>query len=99
MCKTPKVKQPVEKPVQYLSNPWLDGLAIGGERGRNSLRVDLGSTSGDSNPRRTVPYQPPPPHTLALSPNASGARNSLTTMGLAIPMPGTRLQRARPQFY
>lgn len=41
MCmKTPKPKAVKEKPVQYLRNPWLDGLAIGAGQGRNSLRVD-----------------------------------------------------------
>ena len=44
MCtKTPKVQQPKDKPVQYLRNPFLDGLAIGQGQGRDSLRIDLGS--------------------------------------------------------
>lgn len=47
MCST--VKTPTPKPVKekdpiYMRNPWLDGLGIGAEaRGRNSLRIDLGS--------------------------------------------------------
>ena len=48
MCKVktpkPKTTEPEKKPVQYLSNPWLDGLGIvgAGTRGRNSLRLDPG---------------------------------------------------------
>lgn len=43
MCmKTPKApKAPAEKKPIYMSNAYLDGLAIGGGRGRNSLRIDL----------------------------------------------------------
>lgn len=47
MClKTPKLKKVTEKPVQYLRNPYLDGLAIGANSGRNSLRIDRGGASG-----------------------------------------------------
>jgi hypothetical protein len=46
MCGSPpKPKAVKEKPPQYLRNPWLDGLALGGvgaaRAGRNALRVDL----------------------------------------------------------
>lgn len=52
MCsKTPKIPQPKDKPVQYLANPYLDGLAIGSERGRNGLRIDQGSNASASPPR------------------------------------------------
>jgi len=46
MCapKVPKPKTVAEKPVQYLRNPFLDDLSIGKDAGRNSLRIDLGST-------------------------------------------------------
>lgn len=43
MCtvSAPKPQTPQDKPVQYLSNPWLDGAAIGNRAsGRNSLRID-----------------------------------------------------------
>ena len=44
MCtKTPKVQQPKDKPVQYLRNPFLDGIAIGQGQGRDSLRIDRGT--------------------------------------------------------
>lgn len=45
MCmKTPKPKKVEEKPIQWLRNPLLDGLAIGGgtAKGRASMRRDLG---------------------------------------------------------
>lgn len=50
MCgSAPKPKKVEEKEPQYMRNPWLDGLAIGGltgiRTGRNSLRVDLGGTN------------------------------------------------------
>lgn len=45
MCmKTPKPKKVEEKPVQYLRNPFLDGLAIGQSGGRNALRTDVGAS-------------------------------------------------------
>lgn len=60
MCtaKPPKpqpTSQDKPKPVQYLSNPWVDGLGIVGSetRGRNSLRIDPGT------PRRPVTVTPP----------------------------------------
>lgn len=48
MCGSPPKPKPVkEKPPQYLRNPWLDGLALGGvgaaRSGRNALRIDLGT--------------------------------------------------------
>jgi hypothetical protein len=51
MCKpsVPKPKKVEEKPVQYLRNPFLDAINIGG--GRNSLRIDLGS--------KDTGYKPP----------------------------------------
>jgi hypothetical protein len=62
MCTSKQPKpQPVQtqapnKPVQYLHNPWVDGLGIMGSatRGRNSLRIDPGST-----PRVPVTTTPP----------------------------------------
>ena len=45
MCtKTPKPQKVEEKPIQWLRNPLLDGLAIGGgtAKGRASMRRDLG---------------------------------------------------------
>lgn len=47
MCpKSPKVPETKETKPQYLRNPFLDGLAIGGGQsiGRNSLRVDPGTS-------------------------------------------------------
>ena len=45
MCSAPKPKKVEEKKPQYLRNPYLDGLSIGGvggiREGRNALRVDL----------------------------------------------------------
>jgi hypothetical protein len=67
MCpKTPKVQQPKEKPVQYLRNPFLDGLALGANSGRNALRVELGSTGSPP-----TPYQPPPGVVIPNTPNSS----------------------------
>lgn len=42
MCPKPKAPEPPkDKPVQYLRNPYLDGLTVGTRaRGRNSLRTD-----------------------------------------------------------
>ena len=41
MCtKRPRIQQPEQKDPQFLRNPYLDGLAIGAGRGRNSLRID-----------------------------------------------------------
>lgn len=60
MCmSTPKPKKVVEKPVAYLRNPLLDGLAIGGgtSQGRNSLRRDLGSSGA----AYVSPYDKAPP--------------------------------------
>lgn len=53
MCGSPpKPKKVEEKPPQYLRNPWLDGLALGGvgasRSGRNALRVDLGTPAGSA---------------------------------------------------
>lgn len=45
MCASPPKPKPVkEKPVQWLRNPLLDGLKIGANTGRSSLRTDLGSS-------------------------------------------------------
>jgi hypothetical protein len=45
MCMSSTPTAPVEnKPVEYLHNPFLDGVTIGGAgttQGRNSLRIDL----------------------------------------------------------
>lgn len=54
MCSKPPKPKPVkEKEPQYLRNPWLDGLAIGGVQGarsgRNALRVDLGTPGAAPN--------------------------------------------------
>jgi hypothetical protein len=66
MCpKTPKVKPVEEKTPQYMRNPFLDGLALGASKGRNSLRVELGSTSP------SVPYQPSPGVVIPITPNSS----------------------------
>jgi hypothetical protein len=42
MCsKPPKPKKVEEKPVQFLRNPFLDGVNLDGQdSGRNSLRID-----------------------------------------------------------
>lgn len=47
MCtvKTPKVKDQT-KPVQYLTNPLLNGLQIGQAQDRNSLRTDVAARVG-----------------------------------------------------
>ena len=51
--KAPEVPAPTDangKTPQYLRNPYLDGLKIGGETlGRNSLRVTAGSSRGVPN--------------------------------------------------
>jgi hypothetical protein len=83
MCTT-KAPKPVQqtgdekKPVQYLSNPWVDGLGVVGEntRGRNSLRIDPGT------PRRPVTAEPPPvfppvvPPTPTSTPTGGGGRGA-----------------------
>lgn len=73
MCtaKAPKQQEVKEKKVQYLSNPWIDGLGITGSqaRGRNSLRSDA--------PRAPVnvlpPFQPGPPGTPVRGGSGGGA--------------------------
>lgn len=69
MCtaKAPKApKQEPEKPVQYLSNPWVDGLGISGSqaRGRNSLRSDA--------PARLPVTAVPPGATVVRPPGGGG---------------------------
>lgn len=71
MCtvKTPKPRpnpagEEAPDPI-YMRNPWLDGLGIGAEsRGRNSLRIDLGSKAPTAPPPPGVTTTPPP--TLSL---------------------------------
>lgn len=70
MCgSAPKAKKIEEKPPQYMRNPWLDGLAIGGlsgiRTGRNSLRVDLGGTNAATGLAIPQPPQPVTPPTGA----------------------------------
>lgn len=51
MCSKPKAPKKVEeKPIQYLANPFLDGLGIGADAGRNALRIDLAPAGGKSAP-------------------------------------------------
>lgn len=61
MCtaKAPKQAEVKEKKVQYLSNPWIDGLGIAGSqsRGRNSLRTDLPQRA-TTNPPLQNTYDP-----------------------------------------
>jgi hypothetical protein len=73
MCTTKAPKPQVvsgdeKKPVQYLSNPWVDGLGIVGSdaRGRNSLRIDRGT------PRRPVTVTPPVAPPVITPPNGGG---------------------------
>lgn len=66
MCSKPKAPKPIkEKEPQYMRNPWLDGLAIGGlggiRTGRNSLRVDLGGTNASTGLAIPQPTQPATP--------------------------------------
>jgi hypothetical protein len=59
MCtKTPKVNTPKEKAVQYLRNPFLDGMALSANTGRNSLRTDLPTNATTVKPQ--VPSQVAP---------------------------------------
>lgn len=64
MCtKTPKPAPVEEKKPQYLRNPLLDGLAIGGgqAQGRNSLRIDrVTPTPQLPAPVAPTPALPPP---------------------------------------
>lgn len=54
MCaKPPKPKKVKEKPVQYLRNPFLDGINIGRDTGRASLRIDLGQQAASPAPAPT----------------------------------------------
>jgi hypothetical protein len=74
MCtvKKPKeVKPTVEKDPQYLRNPWLDGMSMNRSTtiGRNSLRLDPGSSY-----RTPLPTLPPPtgPTTPPVTPPTGG---------------------------
>lgn len=60
MCpKTPKPQKQETKKPQYLRNPFLDGLALGSNAGRNSLRIDLGTpVAAPITP--AVPFVPTP---------------------------------------
>lgn len=81
MCmKTPKPKKVEEKPVQWLRNPLLDGLAIGrGQtKGRTALRNDLGSAGA----AYVNPYVKTPAP-AAIAPTSSPTAGAGT--GLAIP--------------
>lgn len=90
MCtKTPKVNQPKDKPVQYLRNPFLDGLSIGQGRGRDSLRIDPGSRIapvGDPGKLVQIPGEPAAPdtgnHGLFIPPpkGGSGANRGRATI-------------------
>jgi hypothetical protein len=46
--KSPKIPEQKQADPQYLTNPLLDGLAINGGQGRNSLRIDRGSTAAST---------------------------------------------------
>jgi hypothetical protein len=93
MCmSTPKPKKVVEKPVAYLRNPLLDGLAIGGgtAQGRNSLRRDLGSSGAAyvSPYDKPLPTDPAAPSgtglTAPTTPSRGAAgRNTLGALALA----------------
>lgn len=60
----PKTDPAEDKDPIYMRNPYLDGLGIGAEsRGRNSLRIDLGSPPRTAPPPGSTPppiSQPPP---------------------------------------
>jgi hypothetical protein len=72
MCmKAPSPKQPPKVPVQYLSNPWLDGLGIGTGRGRATLRNDLGaSNAAYVNPYAITPATAPTTGAGVVAPTA-----------------------------
>ena len=72
MCmKTPKPKVVPQKPVQYLRNPFLDGMTIGANTGRNSLREDrAGQVPG-----------------IALAQQAQTSTFTAPAVGLAAPAP------------
>jgi hypothetical protein len=65
MCapKTPKIKEPDEKPVEVLHNPLLDGTyGVNGLRiGRSSLRTDRAAYAGPAGAGVVTPstYSPP----------------------------------------
>lgn len=90
MCSvhTPKAPETKEKPLQYLTNVWLDGTAASqGVVGRNSLRMDLGG------PAQRVPVntQAAPAATPAApSGSASGAVTAPTSGRIGM---GTTTQR------
>lgn len=78
MCSvhTPKAPETKEKPLQYLTNVWLDGTgASQGVIGRNSLRMDLGG------PAQRVPVntQATPAAAPAATPAASTGAQTVTT--------------------
>ena len=73
MCaKPPKPKKVEEKPVQYLRNPFLDGLSVGAEPGRNSLRIDLGSNRTPRPFEGNSPGQPTKPSARSVLPVMPG---------------------------
>lgn len=55
MCKPPKPKAVAEKPIQYLRNPFLDGLSITRSQSREALRRDMGTGAAYVNPYDTTP--------------------------------------------
>lgn len=102
MCttKAPKAPPPEKKkPVQYLSNPWVDGLGIvgSGARGRNSLRIDPGSPRVPVTPlppgNPTPPAAPPRPDGTTL-PNTGSRFGDLFIKGVSGDA-YTRRQQAR----
>lgn len=81
MASTPTIDT-TPKPVEYLHNPYLDGITIGtgATRGRNSLRVDLGTP----NNAPAAGAQPAP------SPTSGGQMRPMpiSTPGMVIPTIG-----------
>lgn len=81
MCSvhTPKAPETKEKPLQYLTNVWLDGTAASqGVVGRNSLRMDLGGpaqrvpVNTNATPAVT-PATPAPAPAAAVTPPSGGS--------------------------
>lgn len=79
MCsvKAPKPPKDSTKPVQYVRNPYLDGLAIQQATGRNSLRIDLTGSgpASTAQPATRSPVGVSPPTRIPTP--VTGGRSSL----------------------
>lgn len=55
MCTSTKVDETEEEDVEYLRNPFLDGLQLGETKGRDSLRVDADTAATTTTDTASAP--------------------------------------------